>query len=99
MTKAKADADAKTEPRPVATNRRAYHNYFVEDSLEAGIALQGSEVKSVRAHHVNIGEAHATVVNGQVWLHGMRISPYEPARDNAEPTRDRKLLRQLVQPS
>ena len=92
MNKAKAEAEERAEARPVASNRRAYHDYFVEDSLEAGIALQGSEVKSIRAHHVNIAEAHATVVNGQVWLHGMRISPYGPARDNAEPTRDRKLL-------
>jgi len=54
--------------------------------------LEGCEVKSLRAHHVSIGEAYATVDGGEVWLHGMRVSPYAPARDNPEPTRDRKLL-------
>ncbi len=88
---AKNDGDDKS-PRPVATNRRAYHDFFVEDSVEAGLCLEGPEVKSVRARHASIGEAYATVVQGEVWLHGMRISPYEPARDNPEPTRDRKLL-------
>lgn len=84
---------SKSEPsHVVATNRRARHDYFVEQTVEAGIMLQGAEVKSVRAHHVSITEAYATVAGGEVWLHGMRISPYEPARENPEPTRDRKLL-------
>lgn len=78
--------------RTVATNRRARHDYFVDESLETGVVLQGAEVKSVRAHHVSITEAYATVAGGEVWLHGMRISPYEPARENPDPTRDRKLL-------
>jgi len=68
------------------------HDYFVDDSLEAGLVLAGSEVKSLRAHHVSIGEAYATVASGEVWLHAMRIAPYDPARDNTEPTRTRKLL-------
>jgi len=78
--------------RTAATNRRARHDYFVDESLETGVVLQGAEVKSVRAHHVSITEAYATVAGGEVWLHGMRISPYEPARENPDPTRDRKLL-------
>jgi SsrA-binding protein len=76
----------------IATNRRARHDYSVEETLEVGLVLEGSEVKSLRAHQANIGEAYGTVTGGQVWLHGMRINPYAPARDNAEPTRDRKLL-------
>jgi SsrA-binding protein len=76
----------------IATNRRARHDYSVEDVMEVGLVLEGSEVKSLRAHQGNIGEAYATVNAGQVWLRGMRISPYAPARDNADPTRDRKLL-------
>lgn len=75
-----------------ATNRRAWHDFFVDETLEAGIVLQGCEVKSIRAHHVNIGEAYATITGGEVWLIGMRVSPYAPARDNPEPTRPRKLL-------
>ena len=86
------DTEEKTRYAAVATNRRAHHDYFVEDSLEAGLVLEGAEVKSVRARHVSIGEAYAAVAGGEVWLHGMRISPYAPARDNPEPTRDRKLL-------
>lgn len=92
MPKAKKDKGEKGKPSAVATNRRAWHDYFVDDSLEAGIVLEGAEVKSVRARHVSIAEAYASVVGGEVWLHGMRISPYDPARDNPEPTRDRKLL-------
>jgi len=76
----------------VATNRRAWHDFFVDETLEAGIVLEGCEVKSIRAHHVNIAEAYATITGGEVWLHGMRVSPYAPARDNPEPTRPRKLL-------
>ena len=87
-----AETGDKSSGTLVASNRRARHDYFVDESLEAGLVLAGSEVKSVRSHHVSITEAYATVEGGQVWLHGMRISPYEPARDNTEPTRDRKLL-------
>jgi SsrA-binding protein len=76
----------------IATNRRARHDYSVEDVMEVGLVLEGAEVKSLRAHQGNISEAYATVTGGQVWLRGMRISPYAPARDNADPTRDRKLL-------
>ncbi len=77
----------------VATNRRARHDYFIDDTIEAGIVLQGPEVKSVRARHVSLSEAYATVEDGEVWLHGMRISPYQPAvHQNPPPTRSRKLL-------
>lgn len=92
MAKSRSQDEQRPGASVVATNRRATHDYFVDDRIEAGIALEGCEVKSVRAHHVSIGEAYATVAGGEVWLHGMMISPYAAARDNPEPTRDRKLL-------
>ena len=77
----------------VASNRRARHEYDVLERLEAGIALTGAEVKSVREGKVSIAEAFARVDNGEVWLHGMHISPYEAAsRWNSDPLRPRKLL-------
>lgn len=76
----------------VATNRRVRHDYFVEDQLITGIALQGSEVKSLRAHHVSLADAHVEIRSGELWLIGMHINPYAAARDNPEPMRDRKLL-------
>jgi SsrA-binding protein len=87
-----SDKGRGTDTLVAATNRRAWHDYFVDESLEVGIVLEGCEVKSIRAHHVNIGEAYATITGGEVWLTGMRVSPYAPARDNPEPTRPRKLL-------
>ena len=81
--------------RSIAQNRKAYHDYFVEDTVEAGMVLAGAEVKSLRAHHVSISEAYATVTNGEVWVHGMRISPYAndtDNRDRPDPARPRKLL-------
>lgn len=80
--------------RVIATNRRAFHEYFVEDRLEAGIALAGSEVKSVRAHQVSLQEAFVEVRDGEVWMRGMRIAPYQAASAHEEPppARPRKLL-------
>ena len=76
----------------IATNRRARHDYFVEDTLAAGIVLEGSEVKSVRARHVSLQEAYGTVENGEVRVHNMRIAPYANASDTPDPYRSRKLL-------
>ena len=77
----------------VASNRRARHEYEVLDRMEAGIALTGAEVKSLRAGKVSIAEAFGRVDDGEVWLHGMHVSPYEAAgRWNADPLRPRKLL-------
>ncbi len=77
----------------VASNRRARHEYDVLERMEAGIALTGPEVKSIRAGKVSIAEAFARVDNGEVWLHGMHISPYEAAsRWNTDPLRPRRLL-------
>ena len=87
--KAKAPSD-----RPVATNRRARHDYEILDTYEAGISLLGPEVKSLRDGRANLREAFAVIRRGEVWLQKMHVSPYEPAsRGNpADPTRDRKLL-------
>ena len=87
-------AEGKAEGRKtVASNRRARHEYDVLERMEAGIALTGTEVKSVRAGKVSIAEAFARVDNGEVWLHDMHISPYEPGgRWNVDPLRPRRLL-------
>lgn len=77
----------------IATNRKARYEYFIEDSLEAGVELRGAEVKSLRDYKVSIAEAYAAIERGQVWLHGMHIAPYQPAADqNLDPNRRRKLL-------
>ena len=77
----------------VATNRRARHEYFVLETVEAGIALQGTEVKSVRAGEVSLAESFAEIVNGQVLLRGLHIQPYRCGNvHNHEPKRERQLL-------
>jgi SsrA-binding protein len=77
----------------VATNRKAYHDYHVEETHEAGIKLTGTEIKSVRVGSVNLRDSYAQVRNGELWMMNVHIAPYEPAsRQNAEPYRDRKLL-------
>jgi len=77
----------------VARNRRARRDYTVEETYEAGIALTGSEVKSLRAGRVSLDEAYAKVEEGEVWLHGMHIAPYEPSSYYGhDPERPRKLL-------
>ena len=77
----------------VASNRKASHDYFLEDRLEAGIALMGSEIKSVRAGKVQLREAYVDVKSGQAYLLNAHISPYEPAaRDGHDPLRVRRLL-------
>ena len=79
--------------RPVATNRRARHEYWIEETHETGIALTGTEVKSLRAGRVNMADAFARVDGGEVWLHHLHISPYEQGNvHNHDPMRTRKLL-------
>ncbi|MCG8591594.1 MAG: SsrA-binding protein SmpB [Proteobacteria bacterium] len=84
------DADHKI----IARNRRARFEYEILDSVEAGIALLGPEVKSLRDGKANLGDAYATIRRGEVWLHHLHISPYEPATlaNPSNPRRDRKLL-------
>jgi len=79
--------------RTVATNRKARHDFTVEDSFEAGIALTGTEIKSVREGAVNLQDAYARIEKGEAWLIGARIAPWPGGnRWNHEPMRDRKLL-------
>lgn len=82
-----------TPNRTVAQNRKARHEFAIEDSLEAGLALTGSEVKSLRAGRANIGQAFAVDRNGELWLMNAHISEYAPAaRFGHDPLRPRKLL-------
>jgi SsrA-binding protein len=77
----------------VAQNRKARHDYIVEDTLEAGIALTGTEIKSVREGHVNLQDAYARIERGEAWLVGAHVAPWAGGnRFNHEPRRDRKLL-------
>lgn len=78
---------------PVARNRKARHDYEILDTIEAGLVLRGAEVKSVREGRVNLQDGWATVERGEAWLHGVHVSPYDPAsRWNVDPVRPRKLL-------
>jgi SsrA-binding protein len=78
----------------VATNRKAYHDYAIEDTLEAGLVLVGSEIKSIRAGRINLRDSYALIDNnGEVWLQNVHIAPYDPASHfGHEPRRPRKLL-------
>jgi SsrA-binding protein len=77
----------------VTTNRKAYHNYHISETYEAGLELIGSEVKSIRQGRVSIQEAYAAVEEGEVWVHSMRINPYEQASfEKHDPDRKKRLL-------
>ena len=77
----------------IAKNPTAYHNYTIEDKLEAGLVLSGAEIKSIRTGKVNLKDTYATIKNGEVYIIGMHISPYEHGNIfNKDPLRDRKLL-------
>ena len=77
----------------VANNKKARHDYFIEDTYETGIVLTGTEIKSIRQGKVNIKESYAKIENGEMILYGMHISPYEHGnRFNVDPLRPRKLL-------
>lgn len=76
----------------IVTNRKARHDYEILETVEAGIALVGPEVKSLREGHVHLTDAYASVERGEMILRNVHVSPYDKARDNAEPTRPRKLL-------
>ncbi len=79
--------------KTIATNRKAYHNYRILDTVEAGIALTGTEIKSVRSGRVSLAEAYVRPEGGEMWLVGAHIARYEAAsRQSHEPTRRRKLL-------
>jgi len=77
----------------VTSNRRAFHEYFIDDTIEAGIVLRGTEIKSIRDGKISIGEAYARIQNGELWLLGATIQPYtHGSYTNHDPDRPRKLL-------
>ncbi|PIU55053.1 MAG: SsrA-binding protein [Chloroflexi bacterium CG07_land_8_20_14_0_80_51_10] len=79
--------------KTITVNRKAYHDYLIEDSMEAGLVLTGTEIKSIRQGQVNIRDAYARPENGELWLLNCHIAQYkEGNRYNHEPTRPRKLL-------
>ena len=79
--------------KSIAQNRKAYHDYFVEEKLECGVALFGTEVKSIRQGKVNLKESWAQVRKDEIWVEGMHISPYEQGNQfNRDPLRGKKLL-------
>jgi SsrA-binding protein len=80
-------------PRTIAVNRKARHDYHIEDTVDAGLVLTGTEIKSIRAGKVNLADAYARIDRGEAWLVGAHIAPFEGGnRANHEPKRDRKLL-------
>lgn len=84
----------KSTTRTIAENRKARHNFFIEEDFEAGIALEGWEVKSLRAGRANLTESYAILKNGEAWLLGAHIAPLPSASTHvhADPVRSRKLL-------
>lgn len=77
----------------IAENRKAFHDYFIEEKYECGIVLSGTEVKSLRAGKVNLRDSYVTIKAGEAWLIGVNISPYDHGnRFNLDPMRSRKLL-------
>lgn len=90
---AKGKGKKKFAPGDVASNRQARHRFNLLDTVECGIVLKGTEVKSLRTGGATMKDAYATVRDGEVWLHHLHIPPYPPAfHDNHAPERDRKLL-------
>ena len=86
-------AEKKQSSRVIAQNRKAYHDYFVDEKYEAGIALFGTEVKSIRGGAVNLKDSYCSLKNGELYVIGMHVSPYEKGNIfNREPRRERKLL-------
>ena len=83
----------KTAKKTVAQNKKAYHDYFVDETFEAGIALFGTEIKSIRQGQVNLKASYCVIRDGELFAVGVHISPYEKGNIfNREPRRDRKLL-------
>ncbi|MED4687777.1 SsrA-binding protein SmpB [Peribacillus frigoritolerans] len=79
--------------KQLAQNKKAYHDFFIEQTFEAGIVLKGTEIKAIRAARVNLKDAFAKIENGEVYLHNLHVSPYEQGNQfNHDPLRTRKLL-------
>ncbi|OZM56025.1 SsrA-binding protein [Lottiidibacillus patelloidae] len=84
---------AKHESKVVAQNKKASHDYFIEETFETGIVLKGTEIKAIRGGRVQLKDAFARIQNGELFLHNMHVSPYEQGNiHNHEPLRTRKLL-------
>lgn len=92
--KAEAGDSNSTKIKDVASNRKAYHDYFIDEQVEAGVVLSGTEIKSVRDGRVNLRDSYVRVENGEAWLWNAHISSYDHAGKyfNHTPTRSRKLL-------
>ena len=88
-----ADKNVKNQKKILALNRKARHDYFVDETYEAGISLSGTEVKSIRAGTVNLKDSYCRIDDGELFVIGMHVSPYEKGNIfNRDPLRDRKLL-------
>jgi SsrA-binding protein len=86
-------AKTAAKDRPLATNRKASHEFFLLDRFEAGLVLQGPEIKSIRAGQMSLQEAYVRLDGGEAWLLNAHVAPYNPAsRENSDPRRPRKLL-------
>ncbi|HEY9180578.1 MAG TPA: SsrA-binding protein SmpB [Candidatus Baltobacteraceae bacterium] len=93
VRKAAKEEAARTNNAPAVDNRRARHEYHILESMEAGIALTGTEIKSIRQGGISLNEAYARVRDGELWLLGMHVPPYKQGSfSNVEPNRPRKLL-------
>lgn len=83
----------KQDRKIFASNRKARHEYFIEDTMEAGLVLKGTEVKSIRQGRINVKESYAAIEDGEIFVFNMHISPYEQGNiQNVDPIRKRKLL-------
>ena len=91
-SKSNQKKDGQEQSATLAVNRRARFDYEILESVEAGLVLTGTEIKSLREGTGSIAEAYARIRDGEMWLYNMHISPYAPARENHEPRRPRKLL-------
>jgi len=88
----------KREGRNLAQNRKAWHDYFIEETYEAGIALVGTEVKSIRAGNINLKDSYADIKDGEIFLYNVHVSPYEKGNIfNKDPLRTRKLLMHRIE--
>ncbi len=86
-------SETKKSQKIIAQNKKAWHDYFVDEKYEAGVVLTGTEIKSIRGGRVNLKDSYCEVINGELFAVGVHISPYEQGnRYNHEPLRDKKLL-------
>ena len=94
-----ADKSNKPHSKVIAVNKKARHNYFIEDTIEAGLVLEGWETKSLRAGRAQLTESYVTLRNGEAWLVGAHLAPLHTASSpfKADPTRSRKLLLHRLQ--